>query len=141
MMLLSLLICVFCLTQIPDDVAYTTGFIIFNGFMVYLVNNGSKTVSLLSMVADTMLCSQTQMPYKECFEASLFALVSLCLIFIHQSTTDQPSKPVKEVCNQAKLNQVFNLLGREETGIIAMTYDEKHLKVLYRNKQMSLFES
>jgi hypothetical protein len=36
---------------------------------------------------------------------------------------------------------IFNLLGREDKGIIALTFDSDKCKVIYKNNQMSSFES
>ena len=43
--------------------------------------------------------------------------------------------------NQMFHDQIFNLLGKEKVGIIAMTFDLESLKVIYKNDQMSLFEN
>ena len=52
-----------CMVQIPDDGLK----IIINGLIVYFVNKGSRTLTLVYMVAHTLLCSLTLMPTKESY--------------------------------------------------------------------------
>jgi hypothetical protein len=86
--------------------------------MFYYLNEGSKILASASIVINSGLCYWVEIPVRECFEVSILSFGVLAIMIIRSLYSIQKSTK-KE--NQRYHDQIFNLLGREKMGIVAMT--------------------